>query len=109
MPQEITTCREFLSQTIAEMPKLRAIVALGRVAHETVVRARSARLANHPFSHGGVRAMGEIILFDSYHCSRYNTNTGVLTPQMFRYVFAKVRAHLDASEQAIVAEKPANT
>jgi uracil-DNA glycosylase family 4 len=107
-PQEITTCRGFLSQTIAEMPKLRAIVALGRVAHETVVRARSARLADHPFAHGGVRAMGEIILFDSYHCSRYNTNTGVLTPQMFRDVFAEVRAHLDASEHAIVAEKPAD-
>jgi len=107
-PQEITTCRDFLSQTIAEMPKLRAVVALGRVAQETLVRARSARLAGHPFAHGGVRAMGEITLFDSYHCSRYNTNTGVLTPQMFRDVFAEVRAHLDASEHAIVAEKPAD-
>ena len=108
-PQEITTCRDFLSQTIAEMPKLCAIVALGRVAHETVVRARSARRADHPFTHGSVRAMGEIVLFDSYHCSRYNTNTGVLTSQMFRDVFAKVRAHLDASDHAIAAENRANT
>jgi uracil-DNA glycosylase family 4 len=95
-PQEIKTCREFLIQTIAEMPKLRAIVALGRVAHETLVSARSARRAEYPFAHGGMRAIGEFTLFDSYHCSRYNTNTGVLTPQMFRDVFAKVRAHLDA-------------
>jgi uracil-DNA glycosylase len=108
-PQEITTCRDFLSQTIAEMPKLCAIVALGRVAHETVVRARSARRADHPFTHGGVRAMGEIVLFDSYHCSRYNTNTGVLTPQMFRDVFAKVRAHLDAGDHAITAENRADS
>jgi uracil-DNA glycosylase len=100
-PQEITTCRDFLSRTIREMPKLRAVVALGRVAHETVVRARAARRADHPFSHGSVRAMGELMLFDSYHCSRYNTNTGVLTPQMFRDVFAKVRAHLDAGEYAV--------
>jgi uracil-DNA glycosylase len=107
-PQEITTCRDFLSQTIAEMPKLCAIVALGRVAHETVVRARSARRADHPFTHGGVRAIGEIVLFDSYHCSRYNTNTGVLTPQMFRDVFAKVRAHLDAGDHAITAENRAD-
>ena len=95
-PQEITTCRDFLIPTIMEMPKLRAIVALGRVAHETVVSARSARRRDHPFAHGGARAMGDLTLFDSYHCSRYNTNTGVLTPQMFREVFALVREHLDA-------------
>jgi uracil-DNA glycosylase len=96
-PQEITTCRDFLVPTIKEMPKLRAVVALGRVAHETVVSARSARRSDHPFTHGGARAMGELTLFDSYHCSRYNTNTGVLTPGMFRAVFAQVRAHLDAT------------
>jgi len=96
-PQEIATCRDFLAATIKEMPRLRAIVALGRVAHETLVTARSARRRDHPFTHGGARAMGDIRLFDSYHCSRYNTNTGVLTPQMFRDVFAQVRAHLDTA------------
>jgi uracil-DNA glycosylase len=96
-PLEITTCRDFLAATLNEMPKLRAIVALGRVAHETLVTVRSARRRDHPFKHGGVRAMGEIALFDSYHCSRYNTNTGVLTPQMFRDVFASVRKYLDAT------------
>jgi len=95
-PQEINTCRDFLTATIEEMRKLRAIVVLGRVAHETVVRARSARRADHPFTHGAARAIGDVTLFSSYHCSRYNTNTGVLTPQMFRDVFAAVRTHLDA-------------
>jgi uracil-DNA glycosylase len=108
-PLEIKTCREFLVQTIAEMPKLRAIVALGRVAHETVVSARSARRVEHPFAHGGVRAMGEFMMFDSYHCSRYNTNTGVLTPQMFRDVFAKVRAYLDAEAYETATQNSANT
>ena len=96
-PLEITTCRDFLAATIKEMIGLRAIVALGHIAHETLVTARSARRRDHPFQHGSARAMGELVLFDSYHCSRYNTNTGVLTPQMFRDVFAAVRTHLDAN------------
>ena len=95
-PQEIATCRDFLTATIKEMTKLRAVVALGRIAHETFVVATGARRADYPFAHGGAETMGTITLFDSYHCSRYNTNTGVLTPQMFREVFAKVRKHLDA-------------
>jgi len=97
-PQEIATCRDFLSATIKEMPKLRAVVALGRIAHETFVAASGARRAEYPFVHGGAETMGAVTLFDSYHCSRYNTNTGVLTPQMFRAVFARVRKHLDAQE-----------
>ena len=97
-PQEIATCRDFLSATIKEMPKLRAVVALGRIAHETFVAASGARRAEYPFVHGGAETMGAVTLFDSYHCSRYNTNTGVLTPQMFRDVFARVRKHLDAQE-----------
>jgi uracil-DNA glycosylase len=95
--QEITTCRDFLSATIAEMPRLTAVLALGRVAHETFVVAQAARRSAYPFSHGGAHVIGALKLFDSYHCSRYNTNTGVLTPQMFREVFALVRKHLDAA------------
>jgi uracil-DNA glycosylase family 4 len=95
-PQEITTCRSFLDATIAEMPKLRAIVTLGRIAHETFVAAQSAKRRDYPFGHGSVHPMGEITLFDSYHCSRYNTSTRVLTPKMFRDVFAQVRQFLDA-------------
>jgi uracil-DNA glycosylase len=95
-PQEINTCRAFLSATIAEMVALRAIVVLGRIAHETVIAALNGKRRNHPFSHGCEHAIGGVTLFASYHCSRYNTNTGVLTPQMFRDVFARVRAFLDA-------------
>jgi uracil-DNA glycosylase family 4 len=96
-PQEIATCRDFLTATITEMPRLCAIVALGRVAHESLIVAQGARRSAYPFGHGRSHPMGALKLFDSYHCSRYNTNTGVLTPQMFRDVFAQVRAYLDAA------------
>jgi uracil-DNA glycosylase len=94
-PLEITTCRDFLAATLKEMSKLRAIVALGRVAHESLIAAHHALRSAYPFGHGRSHAMNALRLFDSYHCSRYNTNTGVLTPQMFRQVFAQVREHLD--------------
>ena len=95
-PQEIATCRSFLQATIAEMPNLRAIVALGRVAHDSVVTTLGGRRSALTFGHGCGHALGNLTLFDSYHCSRYNTNTGVLTAKMFHDVFTKVRAHLDA-------------
>jgi uracil-DNA glycosylase len=95
LPIEINTCRKFLVATIATMPRLRAIVLLGRIAHESTVKALGLRNAAAPFTHGAVHKAGGINLYDSYHCSRYNTNTGVLTPKMFRDVFARVRADLD--------------
>ncbi len=91
---EIKTCRPFLAATIAEMPKLAVIVTLGRIAHDTTLAALEHRRAAAPFGHGAAFEIGERKLFASYHCSRYNTNTGVLTPEMFRTVFAAVRAHL---------------
>ncbi len=91
---EIATCRTFLTATIETMPNLRAVVALGRIAHESVLRATAAPLSKNPFGHGAQHDVGGLRLFDSYHCSRYNTNTGVLTPDMFRSVFASVRAFL---------------
>jgi uracil-DNA glycosylase family 4 len=94
-PEEINTCRDFLKPTITEMPNLKAIVALGRVAHETVVKTLNGKRAAAPFGHGGRATVGHIELFSSYHCSRYNTNTGVLTTEMFQAVFAAVRKHLD--------------
>jgi uracil-DNA glycosylase family 4 len=94
LPAEIHCCRQFLIATIAAMPKLRAIVALGRVAHESTLKALGLRSAAAPFAHGALHPAGALKLYDSYHCSRYNTNTGVLTPQMFRQVFAAVRAEL---------------
>ena len=96
-PEEIRTCRQFLMAEFAARPTLRAIVALGRIAHETTLRALALRLADHPFAHGAVHECGNYRLYDSYHCSRYNTNTGVLTEAMFETVFAHVRADLDAA------------
>jgi uracil-DNA glycosylase len=94
LPAEINTCRPFLSATIAAMPTLRAIVALGRVAHESTLKTLGLRSSAAPFAHGAIHQAGAAKLYDSYHCSRYNTNTRVLTPEMFRSVFAKVRADL---------------
>jgi uracil-DNA glycosylase len=95
LPAEIKTCRQFLTPTIATMPRLRAIVALGRIAHDTMLKTLDLRAAAAPFAHGAVHQAGHLKLYDSYHCSRYNTNTGVLTTDMFRSVFAKVKADLD--------------
>ncbi len=94
LPAEINTCRQFLATTIATMPKLRAVVLLGRIAHDSTLKALGLRGAAAPFAHGAVHDAGSFKLYDSYHCSRYNTNTGVLTPKMFREVFAKVRREL---------------
>jgi uracil-DNA glycosylase len=94
-PEEIRTCRMFLAGEFAARPELRAVLALGRIAHESVVRALGMRLAAHPFAHGAVHQAGRFRLYDSYHCSRYNTNTGVLTAEMFEAVFARIRADLD--------------
>jgi uracil-DNA glycosylase family 4 len=104
LPAEIGTCRRFLHATLGSMSNLRVIVALGRIAHESVVRAFDMKLTAAAFGHGrrhdlvdpsgGARPLA---LYDSYHCSRYNTNTGVLTTPMLEAVFASVRAELDAS------------
>ena len=94
LPAEINTCRDYLKETLAEMKKLRAIVALGRIAHDSVLSAFAAKKSAHPFSHNGRHEIGGVTLFSSYHCSRYNTNTGVLTPEMFRAVFRDVRQYL---------------
>jgi uracil-DNA glycosylase family 4 len=97
LPVEINTCRDFLKSTIGEMPKLRAVVTLGRISHETTVKALNGKRADAPFGHGRTAAVDAVTVFASYHCSRYNTNTGVLTPKMFKKVFAEVRAFLDGA------------
>lgn len=94
LPAEINTCRQFLTATLDEMKKLRAIVALGRIAHDTVLKVLGIRASAAPFGHGAVHRAGDFSLYDSYHCSRYNTNTRVLTPDMFSAVFARVRTDL---------------
>jgi uracil-DNA glycosylase len=95
-PEEARTCREnFLAAEIAAMTNLKAIVALGQLAHNEVLKALGERRAAFPFKHGAVHALARCTLADSYHCSRYNTNTGVLTPAMFESVFAALRNKLD--------------
>ena len=94
-PAEIATCRPFLAARLAALPRLRAVVCLGRIAHETLLRTLGRRLAAHPFAHGARHDLGPLAVFDSYHCSRYNTNTGRLTAAMFEAVFAEVRRLLD--------------
>jgi uracil-DNA glycosylase len=96
LPAEITACRRFLLGRIAALPRLRAVVCLGRIAHETLVRALGGRLALHPFAHGARHDIGGLAVFDSYHCSRYNTNTGRLTSAMFEAVFRDLRTYIDA-------------
>jgi uracil-DNA glycosylase family 4 len=97
-PVEIKTCRTFLAARMAALPRLRAVVVLGRVAHDTTLDALGVRKSAYPFAHGARHVISDAItVFDSYHCSRYNTNTGVLTPAMFHSVFAAVAEHLRAT------------
>ncbi len=93
LPTEVRTCNQFLKAQIAALPHLRFILALGLVAHAAVVRALGPGKPSHyVFRHGGRYEIGNYLLFDSYHCSRYNTNTGRLTAEMFRGVFESIAA-----------------
>ena len=91
---EINACRPFLINTMAAMPNLVAILALGRIAHDTVLRTLGVRLAAHPFGHGALHPDLTPMVADSYHPSRYNVNTGVLTAAMFDDVIAALRKTL---------------
>ena len=95
MPAEINTCRGFLVPTIARFANLKAILALGAIAHQSTVKALGGRLSAMPFKHGGRHPVEQVTLFSSYHCSRYNTNTGVLTEAMFVNVFSEIAAFLE--------------
>ncbi|MET0539725.1 MAG: uracil-DNA glycosylase [Xanthobacteraceae bacterium] len=99
--EEIRTCRQFLESTIREMPNLQAIVTLGHISHVSTIAALKHRRSSAPFRHGASHDLGSVRVFASYHCSRYNTSTGVLTSDMFSGVFAMVRSYLDARNQAI--------
>jgi uracil-DNA glycosylase family 4 len=91
---EITACRPFLQNRIASMPNLKAILSLGRISHESVLRGLGVKLKDAPFGHAAKHEIGAYTLYDSYHCSRYNTNTRRLTPDMFAAVFAQIRDDL---------------
>jgi uracil-DNA glycosylase family 4 len=94
-PAEITNCNRFLAAEIASLPRLEAILALGAIAHNAVLAALNLRRAPYPFAHGARHALPNgLLLTDSYHCSRYNTNTGRLTPAMFEAVVGGLRERL---------------
>jgi uracil-DNA glycosylase len=96
-PAEIANCRGFLAASIQAMPNLAAILVLGRIAHDSTLVALGCKRSSFPFAHAGRHEPRPgLTLFASYHCSRYNTQTGRLTPEMFRAVLADVRSHLDA-------------
>lgn len=94
-PAEAKNCFGFLEARIAALPKLTAILALGRIAHDAVLNAHRMKKSAAPFGHGATHELGGVRLFDSYHCSRYNTNTRRLTPEMFQSVFGDIRTYLD--------------
>ncbi len=94
-PAEIKTCLGHLQARIASLPKVSTLLALGRVAHDAALAALDLRKSAHPFAHGARHELPSgLVLFDSFHCSRYNTNTGRLTPDMFRSVFAAMAMDL---------------
>jgi uracil-DNA glycosylase len=87
-PAEIHTCRPFLIDQIKSMPKLRLMIALGTIAHQSALKAVGAKLPKHKFAHNAVHELHTgLTLIDSYHCSRYNTNTKRLSVEMFEQVF----------------------
>jgi uracil-DNA glycosylase family 4 len=94
-PAEITGCNAFLTRELAAMPRLRLVLALGGVSHKAVLRARGLRANHTAFAHGAVHALPDgLLLVDSYHVSRLNTNTGRLTTPMFEAVIADILARL---------------
>ena len=96
---EARACRPFLVGEIEAMTRLSVILALGRTAHDATLSALGERRADHRFVHGAMHGLGGgLVLADSYHCSRYNTNTGVLTVEMFESVFRAIVRHLGGAE-----------
>lgn len=96
LPEEESACRTFLTARIQALPHLRAIVTLGDIARKNVLKALNLKANAVAAGHGVVADAGPYQLFNSYHCSRLNTNTGRLTPQMFEAIFQSVKLYLDA-------------
>lgn len=107
--READACSDFLAAELRAMPASGLVLALGSIAHRSVLKALGLKLSGHPFGHGAEHAIGAgLQLVDSYHCSRYNTQTRRLTPEMFRGIFAGLRRRLDG--MAPVADRvPAGT
>ena len=94
---EVNTCNAFLARELEGMPAGSLILALGGIAHRAVIKALGGRQADFKFGHAAEHVLSNrLTMLDSYHCSRYNTNTGRLTPAMFQQVFARARELLDS-------------
>ncbi|MDQ2961978.1 MAG: uracil-DNA glycosylase [Pseudomonadota bacterium] len=100
-PAEVRRCNAYLTAELSTLPADAAVLALGRVAHDAALRALGLPLRGHAFAHGAEHTLERgMRLFDSYHCSRYNTNTGRLTTAMFEQVFAAITRHLRGERTA---------
>jgi len=101
LPAEIRNCNAYLEAELATLPDGASVLALGHVAHTASLRALGVPPRKHKFAHGAVHVLDrDIRLFDSYHCSRYNTNTGRLTPAMFERVFKAIAHHRPSNDRA---------
>ena len=95
LPEEVRRCNGYLTAEIETLPDGGAILALGLIAHDAVLMALDLKRSQHRFGHGAQHTLPRgITLYDSYHCSRYNTQTRRLTPEMFRSVLARIRKEL---------------
>jgi uracil-DNA glycosylase family 4 len=92
---EINTCNEFLANELRLLPSDSVVMALGGIAHRAIIKAMGLRQADYKFGHAALHELGDFKVLDSYHCSRYNTNTGRLTEAMFDAIFAQARELLD--------------
>ena len=92
---EINTCNEFLANELRQLPGDSVVMALGGIAHRATIKAMGLRQADYKFGHAALHTLGDFQVLDSYHCSRYNTNTGRLTEAMFDAIFAQARELLD--------------
>lgn len=92
---EIRNCNSFLKAELDTLPDHGIVVALGKIAHDAVLRARDVPLARHKFAHGAEHELDGLLMLDSYHCSRYNTQTRRLTEDMFRDIFKRARELID--------------
>ena len=95
--QEINTCRPYLINSLEALPNLKVLITLGKISHDSTARALGVRVASVPFAHNRQVEMDRYTVISSYHCSRYNTNTGRLTEEMFHDVFRSARNLIDQS------------
>jgi uracil-DNA glycosylase family 4 len=93
---EINQCRPFLKSRIEQLPKLKVMLCLGKISHDSTMRTLGLKLSEHKFGHGTEYAFEGMTILSSYHCSRYNTNTRRLTEEMFEAIFARAKALIDA-------------